>query len=269
VDGDGDLDVVVGYYASGLPYYGVFYNTGCHSDPAPRLIAEPSVVEDDSNLVYHVSVSNRGDIVSTGVVVTDTVPAHLTFDVEMSWSNAFMSNDAVVMHLDPILPQSTVVHPLGFRVSPTVGALITNSVLVRADNETNLTNNLAFVITPVLDSDADTDPDFSDFDDDNDGAPDEEEAAADTDPRNPSSVLRFLSIGVTGSVTRVQWQGGRLATQFLEKAMALSPADMDWQVVFTNDPPTSMTNIYLDPDISTNQRAYYRIRIETDSPLNK
>lgn len=77
-----------------------------------------------------------------------------------------------------------------------------------------------------------------------------------------NSVLRLSAISVEGSpgaqTVRLQWIGGTTATQYLEARPSLAGAG-PWTVLFTNRPPTSVTNEYSD---TTQTNRFYRIRAE-------
>jgi len=91
---------------------------------------------------------------------------------------------------------------------------------------------------------------------DNDGMPTWQEWLADTDPTDPASLLRMTALRPLGDTPSVIWVGGSSRTQYLEKAA--SPAG-PWQTVFTNLPPTSVTNtLGISPAADA---SFYRIRI--------
>lgn len=92
---------------------------------------------------------------------------------------------------------------------------------------------------------------------DNDGFDNISEWLADTSPDDTNSVLAIRNIVPEPGGLRISWQGGRDATQYLEKRDDLLSGS--WQAIFTNMPPTDILNELLDIDDSTPQR-FYRIR---------
>jgi hypothetical protein len=86
------------------------------------------------------------------------------------------------------------------------------------------------------------------------------EFGADTNPIDADSCLRFdpPARGLDGVV--LSWRGGVRARQLLETTEQPVPAAGDWQVIWTNEPPTPVTNT-LSPSLPGNRR-YYRLRIE-------
>ncbi len=96
-------------------------------------------------------------------------------------------------------------------------------------------------------------------DKDNDGLPNWEEYIADTNPTNESSVLKVLSLQMEGNGARVKWQGGVEIRQVLERADSLTPSDSTWQPLFTNKPPTAVSNEFWDV-AGPEGGCFYRIR---------
>lgn len=92
---------------------------------------------------------------------------------------------------------------------------------------------------------------------DGDGMLNESEYLADTNPKNPLSLLKITGVYAEGSGARVYWKGGEAATQTLEYRAKLNGGS--WIGNFTNHPPTATeTNIFDELD-SDNIR-YYRIK---------
>lgn len=94
-------------------------------------------------------------------------------------------------------------------------------------------------------------------DPDGDGFNNLEEYQADTNPTNRASFLGMSGASRTGGNVTVNWHGGVLATQVLQRSFSLSPAGV-WVDIFTNPPPTSVNANYVDV-IGANQSAYYRV----------
>ena len=98
------------------------------------------------------------------------------------------------------------------------------------------------------------------LDTDGDGKAAWEEYISDTVPTNRDSVLALLGVTFGTGGVDVQWKGGLAATQYLERKDRLSPTGVPWIVVFTNAPPTSLTNSVMDVT-GTNSMRFYRVRV--------
>jgi len=87
-----------------------------------------------------------------------------------------------------------------------------------------------------------------------------QEFSADTDPHDSNSVLRFLFLGEQLGGTRLDWQGGRDAWQFLETSTdLLDPSG--WKAIYALPSPTPITNAVIHFGV-TNRTYFYRIRAE-------
>jgi 1,4-alpha-glucan branching enzyme len=94
-------------------------------------------------------------------------------------------------------------------------------------------------------------------DDDGDGANNLQEQAADTDPHDANSVLKFTDLHTAGTNVVLTWKGGQAARQIIQQATALGGK---WTSIFTNQPPTPVTNsISLPVSVSTSR--FFRIQI--------
>jgi len=107
----------------------------------------------------------------------------------------------------------------------------------------------------------------SDRDTDGDGMLDSQETVADTNPQDPTSVLRIIAVQVESATNqppavRITWQGGSGAHQVLSRGSAPGDSPAMWQPIFTNIPPTLITNSYLDP-AATNSSSWYRLQVDT------
>jgi hypothetical protein len=97
-------------------------------------------------------------------------------------------------------------------------------------------------------------------DQDGDGFATWKEWAADTDPTNAQSFLQIADIQSDGEWIRVDWRGGRLALQELQYRPNLTDTDTMWTVIYTNMPPTEITNsIWLN--LVTDQ-GFFRAKVE-------
>ena len=97
-----------------------------------------------------------------------------------------------------------------------------------------------------------------DQDADSDGMLTWQEWVSDTDPTNYTSALKLTDIDPSGAGTKVYWKGGMQAVQVLERRTNLV-LETDWTPVFTNLPPTSVTNDFTDPD-ATGPSEFYRLK---------
>jgi hypothetical protein len=95
-------------------------------------------------------------------------------------------------------------------------------------------------------------------DPDGDGFNNLAEYIADTNPTNAFSNLRITGVAPIPTGVAIQWQGGTLATQFLQRSFSLSPAV--WQDLLTNLPPTSSSFGFTNTVAPTNAQ-FYRIRV--------
>jgi subtilisin family serine protease len=92
-------------------------------------------------------------------------------------------------------------------------------------------------------------------DGDGDGMPTWQEWVADTDPTNRLSLLKLTALTPLTNQWQVTWMGGRLRTQQLQYAATLAGP---WRSIFTNQPPTPVTNtLALPPD----SNGFYRLYI--------
>jgi hypothetical protein len=99
-------------------------------------------------------------------------------------------------------------------------------------------------------------------DPDGDGFSNMQEYIADTNPTNSNSFLRMLPARVATNSVTVTWSGGSQARQHLQRASSMN-GPITWTTVLTNQPPTLLTNSYVDP-VGTNRAVFYRI--EADRP---
>ncbi|MBU0677111.1 MAG: hypothetical protein KJ626_03265 [Verrucomicrobia bacterium] len=113
--------------------------------------------------------------------------------------------------------------------------------------------------TGIYIGDVDTGSNPNDPQSDGDNVDDWSEWLADTDPNNSGDYLRFLLIADSGASNRLEWAGGTKAWQYVETAS--SATGTAWQSVFTNTPPTPVTNaMNLDTLGAIGDSSVFRIR---------
>jgi len=96
-------------------------------------------------------------------------------------------------------------------------------------------------------------------DPDGDGFNNLAEYTADTNPTNALSNLRITGVTRVPTGIALQWQGGTLATQFLQRSFSLGPASV-WQDLLTNLPPTSNPSSFTN-STGTSDAQFYRLRV--------
>jgi len=80
---------------------------------------------------------------------------------------------------------------------------------------------------------------------------------ADLDPANPASRLAIIRFAVVGNDVHLAWRGGSNAWQYLECASSLAPNQ--WSAIYTNTPPTALTNSVIHPGAASATNLFYRI----------
>jgi len=114
--------------------------------------------------------------------------------------------------------------------------------------------------TGITTSDIDMGTDPAVNDTDSDGIFDGDEWLADTDPNNPSSILRVTNVTVTaGDFFEIRWSGGSNAWQYLEVARDFSlTSSPNWQLRNTYSPPTSPSGY--NSSLCNSSTTVFRIR---------
>ena len=79
---------------------------------------------------------------------------------------------------------------------------------------------------------------------DSDGLSNWEEFIANTHPTNAQSSLRIDSLEFVGGNLHIIWHGG---TGVLQRILTADALINEWRPIFTNNPPTPVTNEYLTP----------------------
>ena len=140
------------------------------------------------------------------------------------------------------------------QVTPTINVPVTLVVLSETSHGTPIAWLQLYGLTNFNSEVEDT------RDSDGDGKLAWEEYVCDTIPTNRDSVLSLLGVTPRTNGVEVQWKGGIVSTQYLERTSNLYPTGTPWTGLFTNIPPTSITNIWLDP-VGTNVLRFYRVRV--------
>ncbi|MEI6807895.1 MAG: hypothetical protein WCN95_04175 [bacterium] len=68
-------------------------------------------------------------------------------------------------------------------------------------------------------------------------------------------------MSIAGGIVRIDWKGGTAAKQYLMIRNSLGPTNTAWSVIYTNPPPTIVSNFVFDVG-ATNRMLYYRIKAE-------
>lgn len=132
------------------------------ADLAVAMSASPNPVLAGQDIFYSVVVTNNGPSAASEPVVTDTLPAGLTYDPTNSSAGPngtiSISNGVVTASLNPLLAGSS--DTITIAAIPAASGLITNTVNVGDPDEVNpieidpdLTNNTATISVPVSPAD--------------------------------------------------------------------------------------------------------------------
>jgi hypothetical protein len=70
--------------------------------------------------------------------------------------------------------------------------------------------------------------------------------------------LAIIGIGALTNHIQLTWTGGANAWQYLESTPALT--SNQWTTIFTNTPPTPITNTVIHNGVLANSNRFYRIR---------
>jgi uncharacterized repeat protein (TIGR01451 family) len=180
-DGDGDADAYVA--SSGLNE--VYKHLGCIDLSVSKSVAPP-IVTTGSNLVYTIVVTNQSFESVSSVVVTDSLPSMVTFDLSGSDPNCLETNGVVQCTLSSIPALGSATVTIAAVIGDTnVTGIIRNDVSVipvGAQGEALHVDNANFATNTVRDTDLDGIADFADVDDDGDQMPDEFELSNGLDP---------------------------------------------------------------------------------------
>ncbi len=81
---------------------------------------------------------------------------------------------------------------------------------------------------------------------------------ADLNPTNAASRLALISLSVVGTDVHITWIGGNDAWQYLECSPTISATQ--WTMIFTNVPPTRITNTVIHAGATAVTNLFYRIK---------
>jgi len=127
-----------------------------------------------SNIVFTITVSNLSSEIAYNVVVTDTLPASVSFNAAGSSPECVATGNVITVALGNVT--GTQVRVITVAVSAhgeTLGAITNVASVSTTSIDTNPANNSATAIITLPDTDNDAVSDFVDPDDDGDGMPDE------------------------------------------------------------------------------------------------
>jgi len=240
------------------------------SDLSVRKTGDPDTILDDNLLTYTIIVTNLGPSLAKNVTVMDTLPAGVTP------SGSPVSNLGQVA-----VGASTQFLMEVFVDSDTVG-IITNRASASSDaTDVNPANDTDAAETTVQDLDGDTQPDFADTDDDDDGMTDEYEDrysldpkdendadtvinlrdfVADTVPTNVGSYLRIDDISVNSPVV-VSFPSTN--TRIYSLFFSSNLLQETWNKIGTNEPGLNGSTSITDTSEADNRN--YRIDVQTPS----
>ena len=142
---------------------------------------------DSADLTYTIVVNNLGSTMASGVVVTDSIPAVVSYDASGSTAGWFVDEGVAVYNVGSLAGGASTTLVMAVQVTGAFAGLISNAVSVYGtDTESVLSNNTDTETTIVQDEDGDGFPDFADSgsaepDADGDGDPDATDPDDDND----------------------------------------------------------------------------------------
>ncbi|MEM7394800.1 MAG: LamG-like jellyroll fold domain-containing protein, partial [Verrucomicrobiota bacterium] len=238
----------------------------CFEVPAPEPVdlavaksVDTTNLVSGTNLTYTLTVSNPDLSAASGVVVTDALPANVSF-VSAVPAPDTVAPGLLTWELRSLGPGSNVVITLQTTVDLSATGVLTNHVIVYAETtDTNSANDTAMAATTLPDFDGDGLSDFADPDDDNDGVSDEDEAITDTDPNDADSYL-WVRIQRTPMpmVQRIQFPSSSNRIYFIQARTNLFHGS--WNTIRTN---ISGTGAIMDfPQPNPRPLRYYRVGVD-------
>ncbi|HEY3128912.1 MAG TPA: SBBP repeat-containing protein [Acidobacteriota bacterium] len=139
--GGGDFDGFIAKITEDLPPVSADLSITKSSSPGSATIG--------TGLTYTISVSNAGPSTATGVTVTDTLPAGVTFvSASSAQGSCSQTGGTVTCNLGSLANAATV--GVSIVVTPTTAGIISNTAVVRAnESDPSTLNNSASVLTSV------------------------------------------------------------------------------------------------------------------------
>ncbi|MEM7395402.1 MAG: LamG-like jellyroll fold domain-containing protein, partial [Verrucomicrobiota bacterium] len=230
-----------------------------NADLAVVKTASTNVLLSGTNLTYTIDVRNLSAVGVNNVVVTDTLPAEVSFVSSIPMPNATVGNRLRYQFATLPAGSSTSIL-LMVSVTSSIPSTITNSALVYgALPDIILSNNLDTAETVLPDSDGDGLANPGDPDDDNDLFPDTAEGIAGTDPLDPTSFF-WLRIGRTAddTVRPLTFPSATGRSYRIESATDLFSGT--WSVVESNLSATGQ--LFRAFQTNALPRIYYRVGAE-------
>jgi uncharacterized repeat protein (TIGR01451 family) len=217
------------------------------ADVALMMSATPNPAVPGSNIVYVLTVTNRGPSSATEVVLTNWMPAGFEYITASSSQGAVVSSNGTVT---AVLGTVAVLQAVEVRITlrPHAVGSYTNIAVVNASSaDPTLVNNYANVTCTVwLDADGDGMPDAWEqqynlnpnnaadalLDADADGQNNLDEFKSGTNPQDANSVMRITNIVVVGGDVRMQFHGVLGRTYRLERLDGTNPDRWTTVLVF-------------------------------------
>ncbi len=121
------------------------------NDISIRTVASPDPVAEGTNLTYTLMVTNTGATDATGVVVSNILPANVTFTSVTASQGSCGENNGIVTCDLGVVPGGTNATVTIKVIPTTVGITLTNLATVsRAESDPYLANNTVTTVTVVL-----------------------------------------------------------------------------------------------------------------------
>ncbi|MEM7395394.1 MAG: DUF11 domain-containing protein, partial [Verrucomicrobiota bacterium] len=217
---------------------------------------QPTNLISGSNLTYRLTLSNSGPDAASAII-TDTLPPQLRFISAMPPPTEVIGR-AYSFNLADLPPESNAVVIIAATVTSVVDTITNAASVTTTANDTNLLNNTASAETTLPDFDNDGLKDFVDPDDDNDTVSDEDEAIADTDPRDPDAFL-WVRVDRTAmsSVQTLTFPSSSNRSYFIQTRTNLMIPP--WETHQTNIPGTGDMLVF--PRTNDLDLRYYRIGV--------